>query len=307
MLTQLKNLAILFILLGYNIILNSPLLMASESFIELYNRLGSLPKSIKTQIQNGHLQEAIWQLDQKKRVYDAKQIRIWLHNYISSDDYVPENVKALGMGGATRPKILTFNNGIKGVFKKKTIHPSANHLSEVAAYRIDQIYGFNLVPITVAHTIKGLKGSVQYFVAKTQSALKQQGYRRSAKLNIFDYLIDNRDRNGQNILLLGRKEVAIDHGLALRGFNPLGRWLNLSNSMMKASGLYIDWIKIDRVHPQSHPNFYQGDHEIFQALSNVTLSELNEKLKPFLSGAKIKKIYDRQKKLIRFLNINYSD
>lgn len=95
---------------------------------------------------------------------------------------------------------------------------------EVAAYRVDQILGTNLVPETVYRTIDKVKGSLQRFVS---GALPDYEYRRTAnarsltldelhRFTVLDVLIGNADRHRGNYMrvVADGRPVAIDHGYA---------------------------------------------------------------------------------------------
>src|SRR5690606_31764907 len=85
---------------------------------------------------------------------------------------------------------------------------------EIAAYRLDRLLGLDLVPVTVTRQYSGKSGSVQYFIARPS---KWKSRKTSSRLNYFDYLIANPDRNsrGNYLIFPGRPyEIAVDHGKA---------------------------------------------------------------------------------------------
>lgn len=106
---------------------------------------------------------------------------------------------------------------------------------ERAAYLINLFLGLDLVPPTVIRKIDDQLGMLQEFVAdsKTREEFNQSevamldGELRVdvEKLQIFDFLIQNTDRNWNNLLLKNGKLYAIDHGNALREYNALDGWL----------------------------------------------------------------------------------
>ena len=139
--------------------------------------------------------------------------------------------------GATRPKMVHFACGIKGIYKKQSIHPSSRYQSEVAAYILDDLLNFDLVPMTVYRELQGFKGSLQYFIKGAKPLRLSEKYKKSHKLILFDYIIQNKDRNVGNILMLGEREVAIDHGLTIRRYNVLGKVLNAIDHIRSPLGL----------------------------------------------------------------------
>lgn len=76
----------------------------------------------------------------------------------------------------TKEHFLEFNGKIKAIFKPRE---SVEELrsdsldSEFAAYRLDQLYGLNIIPMTVKKTIKidgkKMKGSLQYYIPDTDA------------------------------------------------------------------------------------------------------------------------------------------
>ena len=90
---------------------------------------------------------------------------------------------------------------------------------ERAAYLISRFLGFDFVPPTVIKIINGKEGSLQEFVEDAKSGY-ETGYSdidqdERVKLEIFDNLIVNEDRHGNNYLVKDGKIFAIDHGYSL--------------------------------------------------------------------------------------------
>ena len=168
-------------------------------------------------LKDGLYQEAIWSFADNKEQEKSIFVRAFLRNIMEQCSISKKDVSYLGMGGVTNPMLVQLPYDVGGVFKeKKKLHPSSNYKSEIAAYLLDELVGFNLVPMTIKKEILGKKGSIQYFVKSTQAALKFNDYRKSGNLMVFDYLIGNRDRTGNNVLVVKNREVGIDHGLALQ-------------------------------------------------------------------------------------------
>lgn len=90
---------------------------------------------------------------------------------------------------------------------------------ERAAYLISRFIGFDFVPPTVIKVVDGKEGSLQEFVENAQvgEEVRHEEIDQSerSKLKIFDSLIGNIDRKGDNYLVKGGKIFAIDHGLSL--------------------------------------------------------------------------------------------
>lgn len=94
---------------------------------------------------------------------------------------------------------------------------------EMAAYLFDKIFSWGLVPPTVIRDIDGRVGSAQLFVEDahlhadvSSDELSDMFRKDQSKLNAFDFLIGNDDRNPENYLIKEGRIVAIDNGLTFQ-------------------------------------------------------------------------------------------
>lgn len=114
--------------------------------------------------------------------------------------------------GLATPHFIEIQEGGAGIFKTEY------YKRERAAYIVDRFLGFNLVPTTIIRTIKGKTGSFQQFIADASAGWEIDFTEIPAeelkKLEIFDFLIGNKDRAFSNFLVKGDKVFAIDHHLA---------------------------------------------------------------------------------------------
>jgi hypothetical protein len=120
---------------------------------------------------------------------------------------------------------VTLSDGTVGIWKPHTEAWKSNYRTEVLAYEVDQLFGFNRVPPTVERTIDGKKGSLQLFKESKIGLADKEEYDR---LQFFDWIIDNRDRHGgdydyklnkwnqgpNRLTAPDNKLVAIDNGLS---------------------------------------------------------------------------------------------
>lgn len=144
-------------------------------------------------------------------------------------------VRYLGRG-ASRPQLVDLESGkdkLRAIFKSiDTGDPGTRALPsmverythEIAAYRVDRLLGLDMVPVTVARTIKGTRGSLQRWAesAVDQRAAKRDGLELAApsllpgqlaRAQVFDALIGNPRRTEGDILyvLLENRVMLIDH------------------------------------------------------------------------------------------------
>ncbi len=119
---------------------------------------------------------------------------------------------------------VKLKNGPIGYFKHADDGLYRNdYKHEIAAYKLDQLLGFSLVPETIGVELflpnknKIVRGSLQVH-SEGISAYDKYGRGgwsiKSPPLKFFDFLIGNCDRHGKNYLIHDGKEVAIDNGSA---------------------------------------------------------------------------------------------
>ena len=245
-------------------------------------------------------QEAIWFLQELKEQKNANYIKDFLYNLMTKEDFANYRRPLKELGGSTKPILYLMPCDVKVVFKEKSSHPSSNFRSEVASYLIDNFYHFNMVPMTVFKEVKGKKGSLQYFVDSTTSVLDITHYKKSTKLHIFDYILANKDRNSNNVLLLNGKEVAIDHGLSLRKHNPIGNNLAFYDKFQKAFHLKPDPVRSQITSPRKKPELFRGEEKILAKLRQTDYHTLENLLSKTLEQKSIKLLYYKISKLIRY-------
>ena len=159
--------------------------------------------------------------------------------------------KILGMKdlptGVTRPKKATLElNGVQGFAVFKTIDEKPEHpvspggdlepefqdswRTEVAAYELDKLAGFGIVPATVERVYNGTTGSLQLWVvykmdeeARAKQNIippdRQAWEDQISTLHLWDAFIYNTDRNAGNVLITEDWQLrAIDHSRTFRPF-----------------------------------------------------------------------------------------
>jgi hypothetical protein len=177
-----------------------------------------------------------------------------------------------GSGNVNATYTVPFADRTRGVYKpiggeavsirgqpiRQTIRPGTQAYREVAASRLDEVLGFDLVPPTTLRQDGGLKhgpGSMQQFVPSDKSLpVNRYPEVQRERMAVLDYIIGNTDRHIENYRTvsvgqrrrLGRgshRPVAIDHGYSFPGgpADPIrsdfvGAYLgrNLSPEVVKA-------------------------------------------------------------------------
>lgn len=161
--------------------------------------------------------------------------------------------------GITRPFRVTFDVPevkVRALFKKidtdprMEVHNSSDPVQQfadryhfdIAAYRLSELLGFRLVPISVERRIDNAQGVVQYWVEGSYSeyTAEQKGWpydgycsyeAQQNLMRIFDLLISNKDRNSTNILIEQEQGqlVWIDHSRAFSSKWRLAKNIDKSN------------------------------------------------------------------------------
>lgn len=198
--------------------------------------------------------EALWRLHDIHEEGQAEVLETWMNKALFTDQQVVSCAPLGGGFTTTKlmtmqaddselPGVTSHSGLVHGVYKPKP-KPSlfnlqslkdnlvSNHRKEVAAYRIDKLLQLNHVPLTKSMLWEEREGSLQIFVASAVSARALQelnlahptapGKFSAAKgrsqlprrIRLFDFLIDNRDRNLDNYLIstIDQRVVLIDHG-----------------------------------------------------------------------------------------------
>ncbi|GEM_PF-6900187 len=192
-------------------------------------------------------QQAAWLFAERG---DAAKARAVLADMESVLRGKPVKVEKFNSGAAYSFK-LHFKNGAIGLFKTydsdRFCHDCTS-AREVAAYKIDQWLGLNLVPLTIEYTAdlssvprcvyalpkirnsasgndysqcKNIKGSLQYWIESAYTA-QNLGYDdsdKSQKLRLLDAILGSTDRHEKNWMISGKYqtiEVAIDNSRTFR-------------------------------------------------------------------------------------------
>ncbi len=188
----------------------------------------SKSQNFKDQLLGGLHQSQI--LETKLRRLQGRPV-IEIENDLKNLSIEDEVKDGLGNSGSTKPKLLILEGGIKGVWKPHKRIKLSNYRAEVLAYELDMKFGFNLVPPTVERTINEEVGSLQLYIEGTTSGPLLNYYKKSIsddmikqvdhdirKQSLFDFLIENNDRNVNNFLISNdSKIVSIDNASSFTG------------------------------------------------------------------------------------------
>ncbi len=204
--------------------------------------------------------------------------------------------------GVNRPKkYLLHKDGLqaRAIFRWEseiggTITPESSHktrsfrdsyLSEIAAYKMNQILGLNNLPPTVLRTIDNKEGTLQLWAEQTMrdDERARKGIlppavtpwnRQMQDMHVFDNLINNFDRNQTNILIdKNWQMILIDH----------------TRSFGKDKSLY---------EPEEVTRCSRG---LWHALRHLDEAHIRELLSSYLKADEIDALFVRQQRLIELI------
>jgi hypothetical protein len=147
--------------------------------------------------------------------------------------------------------------------------------TEVAAYELDKLIGFGMVPATVPRTYSGKQGSMQFFVdsvmtettryqKKMQPPNQATWNQQIAKIRLWDNLIYNTDRNLGNLLITSDWQIrVIDHS---RTFRPFEQLKDPKQLTMFSRTLLASIKKLDEPMLQEHLGKYLSPAQIHGVL-----------------------------------------
>jgi hypothetical protein len=161
----------------------------------------------------------------------------WVANRAAVEDFL-RSAEVVGVEdvdwGVLNPKKVTLRKGpvqLDAAFKYYTGRNPRTGMwesweAEIVAYELDKLLELDMVPPTVEKRVSGKRGSVQLWVEDCRLWNDVQGAPAGradwgefvARMKLFDNLIRNTDRNGQNILIdADWHPVLIDHSQTLNG------------------------------------------------------------------------------------------
>lgn len=195
----------------------SPDALVAQPLARTPQEVGKISQDLMKQ---NKIQEAIWIMTTSNQYQaQAEQEKQKLKQLLEQGDYT---VIPMDLKGSNPKKVLQFENGVQAIFKPDTSNTIVvGAKREVAAYELDEVLKFNIVPMTVLRTIDGKVGSVQYFLKDVQDVdndLLINPYIRVLK--VFDYLMGNLDRHIENMILwkTDHRLIAIDNGGGFQDF-----------------------------------------------------------------------------------------
>lgn len=260
-----------------------------DFFTQLAHSLVPSSREYKEAIQElrrlGRTQELVWALREGGRMRDAAKLEAALVENLKKSSPRTWETAEQGHTGAI---IATLPDGTRGVFKPYgALYPDQWRMAEVAAYEVDRLFGFNVVPATVDRRMFDKWGSFQYVVADARDGFQAGIYHRtkaSPSIATLDFLINNRDPVGMNLLVTkDGKRIAIDHDFAFEKME-----VSYQDELKLKSQLY------DTV-----------NREVIAKLKSVKDSEIRSRLFHVLSSDRIEALIARKNMLLKVAKEGY--
>lgn len=208
--------------------------------------------------------------------------------------------------GVTKPYKLTLRKD--GVTRKAAWkNPSGEQLGflegwqyELAAYRLDKLFGLNMVPPAVEREFRGRRGALVLWADNKYSLLKvveegiaipPEAVERTEKMKwlirAWDSLIANEDRTQQNILYTEDwRTIAFDHSRAFRSTKEFCERLMFGRNGLKVSAQGAPWL------------FRRLPRSFVERLRALTFEDVKAAVGSALKDREIRAVIDRRRLLL---------
>ena len=246
----------------------------------------------------GNLQEIMWRLHDEGLVDEATQLEKIISDRLTTDEIVAISKIEKGIQGA---RLVEFASGLRGVYK-------GGGGRELAVYRLDQLLGTHVFPLTTVRTIDGETGSLQLFIENASSVGDADSLYLTEAMNTLRLLANDADGNSANYLYPYKgRAIAIDGGYAFKGrieYDKLWRYFNDGRGE-KLANLDVDLQKKYSDLDEGHWG-YRTDDAFLTRLEKITAQQVDEVLAAFVeiegADAEIKKVFARRTHLVNLLD-----
>ncbi|MCM0607287.1 MAG: hypothetical protein KA715_14455 [Xanthomonadaceae bacterium] len=189
----------------------------------------AVPES-KVVTQETKLQEAAWSAKEKGDLVEFKKLDSEVKERLAT-----EKVKSIELltGKAKRSTTsyqVELESGIKGIFKPDALDNPTRY--ELVVSEVDELLGFGVIPKKVERTIKGTRGSMQYWVEgvseysplEYKKLINRGKSAKDDRIALLDYLFQNADAGPHNILIKENGgQLGIEHEMLYFKGKPGGR------------------------------------------------------------------------------------
>ena len=176
-------------------------------------------------------------------------------------------------GGRTGAQILTFENGMRGIFKHR------ENWEGIAMYRLDKLLGTNVFPITVRRAVEFdevvVNGSVQLFVEKS-SELLLVGANRASEDTLDVSLLSRTPRRIKTLALLAQDGDMGHHNIMIPAH---GRQFAIDGGHAFGTQLMKD---ISDVLQNNHDKYYTHP-DFIKRLQSINDADLHHVVSPLFN------------------------
>lgn len=244
----------------------------------------------------GNPQIQIWERRQNGDLLGSNQLKGNLLSHLCRNDFEEDSEQEVG--GTHSKSILQFPHHLKAIFKPEPSGWPSMAEFEIGSYVVDQLFGFDVVPLTFGRTINGQYGSLQVWIHNAEigtysfmglpvepderrRALDDMAlYPKIRNIRILDYLTANIDRRAENWLLLPttKDAIGIDNGWAFTS-EPIGQIADIVPLL-------------------------EQEPELRNRILSTTDEEISSSLRMFLSEVQLEKLNTRLQTLRRLISAN---
>lgn len=205
-----------------------------EYITQEINNIG-LGSEARNLIKNNDFHTLLLKLEKRNETKIIESLENWIQVELNTGEIISNTLISDPAVNISTVYEIVFKSGLKVIFKAnrdfapdKRYGDKINPANEVGAYKLSKALGINLVPFTSLGSIilqfnngksQEVNGNFQLYVKsfnleRLSTAEKEQVFQKYRIMRVFDYLINNWDRHGQNYIINEFGIFGIDHGIS---------------------------------------------------------------------------------------------
>lgn len=197
---------------------------------------------------------------------------------------------------------LELNGETRRAIFKSFNQTSDSWRREVAAYEMDKLLGFGMVPPTIKRKYRGRLGGLQLWVEGSPVASAEVPHDLDAwrgqvsEMWLFDYLIGNIDRHLENAIMTPEQHlVLIDNSKAFQAYPQVLDSIDSAVGATRASFWMIEYDSSRARYPTSYRK------ELVDRIHSLTRSDLKAAIGPYVDGPSRRSLLQRRDEILEVL------